>query len=90
MIMQTMPIRNDHVRMLRLDDECVICDLDGRPLFSLNDTASALWELCDGTIRVDEAIEAICSVCAVHPDVATEDVSRTLEAFADAGLIRWD
>lgn len=85
-----MPHRSDDVRMLRLDDECLICDVDGRPLFALNDTASALWELCDGTIRMDEIVEAICAVCAVHPEVAVEDVRRTLDEFDRAGLIRWE
>lgn len=84
-----MPVRSEHVRMLRFDEECVICDVEGRPLFTLNDTASAVWELCDGSIRIDEAIDAICSVCAVHPDVALDDVTRTLDAFGQAGLIRW-
>lgn len=88
--MHSMPLRADDMRMLRLDDECLICDVEGRPLYALNDTASALWELCDGSTRFDEIVDAICAVCAIDPGQAIDDIRRTLADFDRAGLIRWE
>ena len=55
----------------------------------LNDTALAIWELCDGHVRPEEMIEAICELTGTHRDIVAEDVMRTLASFDRAGLITW-
>jgi hypothetical protein len=75
--------------MLRLDDQCILCDDEGRALCQLNETASAVWELCDGETTPDEMIEAICGLCAVEPDVADRDVKLILAEFNLVEVIEW-
>ena len=55
----------------------------------LNETALAIWDLCDGETSPDEMVEAICELCGMHPDVVTEDVDRILGQFERAGLVVW-
>ena len=55
----------------------------------LNETALAIWDLCDGETSAGEMIEAICQLCGMHPDVVSEDVERILREFEEAGLVEW-
>jgi hypothetical protein len=55
----------------------------------LNETALAIWDLCDGETTPQEMVEAICQLCGMHPDVVSEDVARILSEFEDAGLVVW-
>ena len=55
----------------------------------LNETALAIWDLCDGATKPQEMVEAICQLCGMHPDVVGEDVARILAEFEEAGLIAW-
>lgn len=55
----------------------------------LNETALAIWDLCDGETHPQEMVEAICQLCGMHPDVVGEDVARILLEFEEAGLVVW-
>lgn len=55
----------------------------------LNETAWAIWDLCDGATSLDEMIEAICEISSLHRDVVTEDVERIVSEFVEAGLVSW-
>ena len=67
----------------------VIVDADGVEAVSLDDTAAALWELCDGETDVEEITEAVCTVWNVEPEVARRDVRMTLRVLGDAGVLDW-
>ena len=55
----------------------------------LNDTALAIWDLCDGETWPKEMVRAICEVSGLHEDVVIEDIARTLNEFEEAGLLVW-
>ena len=55
----------------------------------LNDTALAIWELCDGETQPDEMIEAICELSGAPREMVAEDVLRTLASFERANLLTW-
>lgn len=55
----------------------------------LNETAVAIWDLCDGETSPEEMIRAICDLCGMHEDVVGEDVDRILGEFDAAGLVVW-
>ena len=55
----------------------------------LNETALAIWDLCDGKTSPQEMVGAICQLCGMHPDIVREDVARILSEFEDAGLVVW-
>lgn len=77
---------------LRVSHEggAMIVDQDGADVAALDDTAAALWELCDGETNVAEITAAVCTVWDVDPEVAARDVSRTLRQLADAQLLDWE
>jgi hypothetical protein len=56
----------------------------------LNESALALWELCDGETTLEDMSAAICEASAIPPDQADEDVRQTLEKLDSAGLLDWE
>jgi len=66
-----------------------LVDADGVRLCVLNETALALWELCDGGTAPDEIVDAVRIACGLARQVAESDVSRTLRELTDAGLVSW-
>jgi hypothetical protein len=79
--------RGVHVRREDIGPMLVVDD-DGRT-YLLNETALALWELCDGVTAPDEMVDAVRIACGVARDVAELDVSRTLRELTEAGLLSW-
>ena len=84
------PRRGDDLSVRHRDGGAVIVDADGHEVVSLDDTAAALWELCDGETDVEEITDAVCTVWDVDRDVARRDVRRTLAVLRDAGVLEWE
>jgi len=55
----------------------------------LNETAAALWELCDGRILPSEMVDAICTLFAEAEVTVAADVDHALVEFSRLGLIDW-
>jgi hypothetical protein len=55
--------------------------------FQLNDTALALWELCDGRTTVAEMVGAASVLFAERPAALARDVLVALEELQRDGLI---
>ena len=53
----------------------------------LNDSARAIWELCDGETSVSEMAEAISELTGIPKEEAARDVSETIERLLDLGLV---
>jgi hypothetical protein len=85
--MDRRPRRRPEARRLVEKGRIVISDADGRAVVSLNESAAAVWELCDGTTSVAEMVAAICDLSSIAPSRASTDVVRTLKALEKAGLI---
>ena len=62
---------------------------DGR-CYRLNPTAMAVWELCDGTTRIDEMVDAICELATLPRSVVDSDVHQLLHELSALGLLLWD
>jgi hypothetical protein len=58
-------------------------------VYLLNDTALAIWDLCDGETKPEEMMSAICEATSLPPEVVAEDVERILLEFDHAELIDW-
>lgn len=87
---QKRPVRREGVWLRATGEENAVYDPATGGLHLLNETARAIWELCDGETTVEEMITAICELTGLHPDVVTEDVQRTLAEFEQLGIIRWE
>ena len=55
----------------------------------VNDTALAVWELCDGTTAPEEMVASICMVFDAAPDLVLTDLEETLATLTEAGLLEW-
>jgi PqqD family protein of HPr-rel-A system len=87
-VRQKRPVRSDGVWLRATDNENAVYDPTTGGLHLLNETARAIWELCDGETTVDEMISAIVELSGLHPDVVTEDVERAIAEFERLGIVR--
>jgi hypothetical protein len=55
----------------------------------LDDTALALWELCDGETTVSEIITAVYMLFSAPRETVAADVRVTLQHLENAGLLAW-
>ena len=55
----------------------------------INDTALAVWELCDGATATEEMVASICMVFDAAPDHVLADLEETLATLTEAGLLEW-
>ena len=85
----TKPIRESGITVKDMGEETFLYSADEEAIHILNPTAQLIWELCDGEHTVadmERAIRASFAVADEH-DV-TEDIQRTLDIFADKGLLQ--
>jgi hypothetical protein len=68
-------------------DHVIVRDADHNVMLALNESAAALWELCDGSTTIEEMVSAICEVSSIAASRARDDVERTLAEFERAGLL---
>lgn len=83
------PVRRQELWLRETNGESVLFDPQSGRLHVLNETAVAVWQLCDGETRPHEMVDAISGLFHMDRDVVWEDVSRILEDFKKAGLLRW-
>ncbi len=88
-VLSKRPIRNPEVWLRKAVGETAIYDPANGAVHLLNETALAIWELCDGETTVEEMVTAVCDLCGMHRDIVVEDVDGILTAFGAAGLLTW-
>lgn len=88
-VSEARPLRRPGMWLRQAEDEIAVYDREGGRIHLMNDTALAIWDLCDGETTADEMVAAICELFHMHRDVVSEDVTRTLQEFDQAGLVSW-
>jgi hypothetical protein len=88
-VLQMRPLRSPEVWVRQARGENAIYDPATGSVHLLNETAQAIWDLCDGDTTVAEMVDAICTLTAMHRDIVVEDVDRILTEFGAAGLLTW-
>jgi PqqD family protein of HPr-rel-A system len=83
------PVRAPRVWVRKARGETLAYNRETGDAHLLNETALAIWDLCDGETTAEEMIEAICQLCGMHADIVEEDVDRILAEFEAAGLVVW-
>jgi Coenzyme PQQ synthesis protein D (PqqD) len=84
------PRQLEGVRLERRAGKPVLSDPARSRTLVLNESALALWELCDGETTLDEMTAAICEASAIPAGQADADVRSTLEKLDSAGLLCWE
>ena len=88
-VTSSLPRRHPGVTRFDAVGAGVLRDAEGHDLCAVNETASALWDLCDGGTSVEEMVDAVCLVCAVDAEQARRDIAAALRHMAAAGALDW-
>jgi len=81
--------RNPKVAARSLDGEMMIMSGRDSTLFTLNKTASILWQSADGTTPLDEIVERrICSKFEVEPTEALHDAENLARELASHEILQ--
>jgi hypothetical protein len=71
-----------------LGDETIVMSTLDSTLFSLNPTASVIWEAADGTMPLSRIIqEKVCTQFDVTPEQAIADAEELITALAEHGIL---
>jgi hypothetical protein len=80
------PLRVPDVVVEQSADGAVLRGAEGPPV-SVNPTALALWELCDGTNTLEEMVYAVCELFNIDESKAACDVQHALHSLHSNGLV---
>jgi hypothetical protein len=81
--------RNPRVAARALDGEMMIMSGRDSTLFTLNQTATILWQAADGATPLDEIVERrICAEFDVEPSVALQDAENLARELAGHEILR--
>lgn len=81
------PIRDKRVVWRDIAGEVVIAHRDNRTVRVLNQAASLIWSLADGTMQIDAIVSEVCSRFDVAQEQARIDVDEFCQQLLEAGLI---
>ena len=80
--------RNPRIAARMLGEEMLVMAGQGSTLFTLNPTATVLWQAADGATPLDEIVERrICSEFEVKPEEALRDAEALAEDLAKHGIL---
>jgi hypothetical protein len=80
--------RSPRIAARKLGEEMLIMSGQGSTLFTLNPTATVLWQAADGSTTLDEIVERrICSEFDVEPEEAIRDAEALAEDLARHGIL---
>lgn len=81
--------RNPRVAARSLDGEMMIMSGRDSTLFTLNKTATIIWQAADGQTTLDQIVEnRICHEFAVEPIDALKDAEELARDLASHGILQ--
>lgn len=86
-ILDEVPVKQNHLIVRELENEFIIIDTKSAQIHSLNETAAAIWRMCDDKLSVDDMAQRILEKFDVSFETAKSDVEKTLRSFLEKGLI---
>jgi hypothetical protein len=85
-----LPRRRAGVELRDEESQIWLIDPSAGTAHLLNPMGRAIWELCDGTVTVEELAGAINQIFDVPRDRAAGDVEQIIGQFDVAGLVTWE
>jgi len=80
--------RSARVAARKLGEEMLVMSGEGSRLFTLNLTATILWQAADGVTALDEIVNRrICAEFEVNPDEAMRDAEALAESLSEHGIL---
>jgi len=80
----------DTVREVEVDGCLSLYRRDVDRVVVLNETASDVWRLADGTLHDDEIVDLLAAAYGVGPDSIGDDVRATLARLVQEGFLTLD
>jgi hypothetical protein len=81
------PCRRSDVRIRIIDGETVVLDRHGGLIHQFNQTASHIWERCDGKSTVAHIAQQLAEAFDVDPEIAANDVAAIVQRLQELGLL---
>ncbi len=81
------PKRRSDLNVRQLDGEAVALDRRNGLIHQFNQTASHIWELCDGKTSIEEIVENFSETFDVDSRVATKDVTAIVKQLKSLKLL---
>ncbi|OGL41331.1 MAG: hypothetical protein A3C43_11550 [Candidatus Schekmanbacteria bacterium RIFCSPHIGHO2_02_FULL_38_11] len=79
--------KNPSILCTELDNEAVLLDLETKCYYGLNEVALQIWNLINGTRKINSIAENICKLFEVAPEKALGSVTKLVKEFEDNGLV---
>lgn len=71
----------------RVDDEVIVYNRATDAYYTLNPTATAVWDLVDGNRSFEALVTALSEQFAIEPAEIRDDVASIVAEFTEAGLL---
>ena len=81
------PKRRSDVRVRVVDGEMVVLDRQGGLIHQLNQTASFIWDRCDGKSTVADITNQLAEAFDVDPKTSLKDIAAIVGQFQKLNLV---
>jgi len=89
MDLSTKPLRQPDYKLEVIDDELLLFHPSNTTLLYCNQTASLIWQLCDGQRTVQELTELLGAAYPEAAESLSQETVATLEQFSAHGAIQF-
>lgn len=81
-------LRSREIAARTLGDETMIMSARDSSLFTLNESASAIWNAADGVTPLEQIVEQrVCAEFEVEPEQAMRDAEELIDQLAEHGIL---
>lgn len=87
MLISVKPRQKSGYQLEMMDGELLLYHLNETRILYLNQTASLIWQLCDGSQSVNDIITLLCDAYPESADAISSEVPKTLQQFLDFGCV---
>ena len=87
MVASDVPVSSSEFTLEQLDDELLLYHPTKTLTVYMNETASLVWQLCDGKRTVGEIVRQLQQAYPEAADNMQSDVEQALAAFSEHGAI---
>ena len=79
--------RGKQVLTQQVSDTLILLHLDNGEYYKLDEVGSRVWELCDGTRTVTDAVSVICEEYEACAETVEADVLALVRELADEKMV---
>ncbi len=83
------PLRQADYRLEKMDDELLLFHPAQTKILYCNETASLIWQLCNGEHTTQEIVEMLSTAYPEAAKAIPGDVAATLSRFFEHGAIQY-